>query len=159
MPRQTYVGLGPPDAAANVFNELAPYAGQLVDLQRECEPMSADYMAIGVALDGLQTTAYHFTRRPHFYSQLEERRVRPGPRNNRLGDLREAREAFTALEPYAARLRALQRACRPFGRDYMAVAIALTSLETAAFHFTRDASFYGLKGDAAGRSIRSPTGE
>ena len=54
---------------------------------------------------------------------------------------------FEALRPYAARLRALQRSCKPFGRDYHAIAIALDALETAAYHFTRRPHFYGDSGD------------
>ncbi len=54
---------------------------------------------------------------------------------------------FEALRPYAARLRALQRNCKPFGRDYHAIAIALDALETAAYHFTRRPHFYGDSGD------------
>ncbi len=54
---------------------------------------------------------------------------------------------FEKLRPYAAQLRALQRGCRPFGRDYHAIAIALEALETAAYHFTRRPHFYGDGGD------------
>ena len=45
---------------------------------------------------------------------------------------------------------AMQRKCRPFGRDYLALDIAKQGLETAAYHFTREAAFYGLQGDGAG---------
>ena len=44
------------------------------------------------------------------------------------------------------RLRALQRSCRPFGRDYHAISIALDALDTTAFHFTRTPHFYQLGG-------------
>jgi hypothetical protein len=36
-------------------------------MQRECKPFGRDYHAIAVAIEGLETAAYHFTRRPHFY--------------------------------------------------------------------------------------------
>jgi hypothetical protein len=44
-------------------------------------------------------------------------------------------------------LRALQRGCRPFGRDYHAIAVTLDALETTAYHFTRRPHFYGDGGD------------
>lgn len=50
---------------------------------------------------------------------------------------------FEALRPYVDELRRLQRKCKPFGRDYLALAIALDAVETAAYHFTRRPSFYG----------------
>lgn len=68
-----------------------------------------------------------------------------------LGDQSEAIRAFTSLAPYANELRRLQTSCRPFGRDYHAVAIALDGLESAAYHFTRWPHFYGAIGDASGR--------
>lgn len=67
-----------------------------------------------------------------------------------LGGERAAVQAFTSLSPYAAELRRLQSRCKPFGRDYMALAIALDGLESAAFHFTRWPHFYGAMGDASG---------
>jgi hypothetical protein len=123
---------------------------QLLALQGECKPHGPDYMAVGIALDGLQTTAYHFTRRRYFYHVIEE--VRAGHRegNSRLSDRQEAIAAFRALTPYNDRLRALQGRCRPFGRDYLALDIARQSLESAAYHFTQEPSFYGAKHDSAG---------
>ena len=44
-------------------------------------------------------------------------------------------------------LRKLQQKCRPFGRDYLAIAIAIEALETTAYHFTRRPHFYGLGHD------------
>jgi len=38
-------------------------------------------------------------------------------------------------------LRAMQHGCRPFGRDYRAIAIAIEALETTAYHFTRQPHF------------------
>jgi hypothetical protein len=151
---RTYQGLGPRENAIREFDALAPWAVQLFALQAECGIMDADFMALRVALDGLETAAYHFTRRRCFYDALKPR---PDPHrkgNGRLRDPVEAREAFRALTPYASRLLALQTRCRPFGYDYCALEIARQGLETAAFHFTRVEGFYGLKGDASGRGGR-----
>jgi hypothetical protein len=67
-----------------------------------------------------------------------------------LGDLEAAIRAFDELRPFHARLRAMQRNCKPFGRDYHAIAITLDALETTAYHFTRRPHFYGAGADAAG---------
>jgi hypothetical protein len=64
MVRQTYVGLADP---VREFEKLRPYAAQLRALQRCCKPFGRDYHAIAVALEALETTAFHFTRRPHFF--------------------------------------------------------------------------------------------
>jgi len=151
MVARTYYGLGPPHVAVAAFEKLTPYVVELLALQGECKPMGPDYMAVGVALDGLQTAAFHFTRRPHFYHQLDAERpaYREGA-NNRLADHDAAVTAFERLTPYADALGRLRSGCRPFGRDYMAVLIAQQSLDTAAFHFTRIAHFYGAKADSAG---------
>jgi hypothetical protein len=45
---------------------------------------------------------------------------------------------------------ALRFRCRPYGRDYQALAIATSTLDTAAYHFTQVPHFYGAKGDSAG---------
>jgi hypothetical protein len=113
-------------------------------------------LALRVAIDGLETAAYHFTRRRHYYDTL---RPAPNPHckgNGRLSDAAEALAAFEALDPYARRLMSLRTRCRPFGYDWCALDIARLGLETAAFHFTREASFYGARGDSAGatRTIR-----
>ena len=84
MVARTYYGLGPPDIAAQAFDRLAPWVVELLAMQAECKPMGPDYMAMGVALDGVQTAAFHFTRRPHFYFQLERPTYRDG--SNRLAD-------------------------------------------------------------------------
>lgn len=65
MAKQTYVGITDPVAE---FEKLKPYVHQLRLLQQKCKPFGRDYHAIEIALDGLNSTAYHFTRRPHFYS-------------------------------------------------------------------------------------------
>lgn len=151
MAHRTYYGLGPADAAVREFDTLRPYVGQMLDLQRECVSMGPDYMAMAIALDGLQTAAYHFTRRPDFYHALQEAAPPPGGGGERrLADKAQAISAFQGLKPYADRLRQLQGQCRPFGHDYLALDIAKQSLETAAFHFTREHAFYGSKSDSAG---------
>ena len=151
MVHRTYQGLGSGDDAVREFDGLAPYVTEMLALQQECTRLDAGYMAMGIALDALQTAAYHFTRRRYFYHPLESAaRERPAG-NNRLSDLQQAIAAFEALTPYADHLRRLQGRCRPFGGDYMALDIARQGLESAAFHFTRQASFYGAKCDSAGR--------
>jgi hypothetical protein len=156
MVHRTYYGLGTAEAAVGEFEGLAPYVSEMLALQRECPQLGPDYMAMGIALDGLQTAAYHFTRRRNFYHALEEAAARGGDGNNRLSDREEAVAAFEALTPYADHLRRLQGRCRPFGRDYYALDIAKQGLETAAFHFTRQAGFYGAKADSAGPIRRAP---
>ena len=64
MSKVTYVGVLDP---VRRFEELRPYVKLLKAMQRQCRPFGRDYLAIAIALDGLQTTAFHFTRRPHFY--------------------------------------------------------------------------------------------
>jgi hypothetical protein len=150
MVSRTYLGLGSPDIAATVFEKLGPFARNLLALRHECVPMGADCMAIGIAMDGLQTAAYHFTRRRYFYPEFVEGIGQSEGLNGRLHDRAEALSAFNALAAYAHQLRLLQGRCRPFGRDYLALDIARQSLETAAFHFTGVECFYGAKGDSAG---------
>ncbi|CAN7660087.1 hypothetical protein LJR225_005249 [Phenylobacterium sp. LjRoot225] len=150
MVHRTYYGLGPPDAAVCAFEGLKPYAAELLALQSECRPLGSDYMAVGVALDGLQTAAYHFTRRRDFYHELESGRPTYREGNDRLSDRAEAIATFRALTPHVEQLRKLQLQCRPFGRDYCALEIAKQSLETAAFHFTREERFYAARNDSAG---------
>jgi hypothetical protein len=64
MVRMTYVGVADPETA---FEAFRPYVARLRDLQRLCKPFGRDYHAIAIAIDGLESCAYHFTRRPHFY--------------------------------------------------------------------------------------------
>lgn len=155
MVHRTYVGLGPPERAVGAFEALAPHVAELFALQTECAPHGPDHAALGIALDGVETAAYHFTRRRHFYDRLRAAAPAAQVGNGRLADRREACRAFAALEPYVRALRRLQQQCRPFGRDYLALDIAKQSLETAAFHFTRIEAFYGCKGDGAG-TFRPP---
>lgn len=147
---RTYQGLGPPGAAVHEFDALGTYATQLFMLQLECDPMGADDMALRVAIDGLGTAAYHFTRRRRYYDAFAPASNAHRKGNGRLSDPAEARAAFEALSPYAQRLLALRIRCRPFGYDWCALDIARLGLETAAFHFTRIANFYGAKADSSG---------
>lgn len=152
MVHRTYAGLGAPEAAARDFESLRPYVQALWGLQDVVGYFTDDGGALDIALNGLQTAAFHFTRRPHFY----------GPREAlpAAADLRQravVAMVFEALRPYAQALRHLQSRCRPFGQDWRALDIALKGLETAAFHFTRVPHFYGDRGDSAG-AVR-PLGE
>ena len=155
MVHRTYLGLGSPDAVVRAFDDLAPYVTGMMDMRDECAPLSPDYLAMAIALDGLETTAFHYTRRRNFYQALGEGRTPHPNGNGRLSDRREAIAAFEALGPYVDRLRAMQFKCRPYGRDYMAIDIAKECLGTAAFHFTREPHFYGARSDSAG-PIRPP---
>lgn len=65
MVRQTYIGIGD---AVRVFEDLTPYARRLRELQGRCKPFGRDYHALAIAIEGLESAAYHFTRRPHFYA-------------------------------------------------------------------------------------------
>lgn len=150
MVHRTYLGLGAEAAVVREFEALAPYVSQMLAMRDECAPLGSDYLAMAIALNGLETTAYHFTRRRNFYHALHERPASGGDGNGRLGDHEEAVAAFDALGPYVDRLKAMQFKCRPFGLDYMAIDIAKRSVETAAFHFTRYEAFYGARGDSSG---------
>lgn len=141
MVARTYVGLGPRDSAISSFNGLSPYVVEMLDMQAECLPLGPDYMAMGIALDSLDTAAFHFTRRRDFYFHIERPAHREG--NGRLKDPVAAAASFQALDPYVQALRGMQFRCRPFGADYMALAIALEGLGTAVYHFIRETSFYG----------------
>jgi hypothetical protein len=150
MVHRTYVGLGAPEACVKIFDDLAPFAEALLDLQWDCPRGGLDHMAMGIAWDGLNTAAHHFTRRRYFYHRLEEAARLKAVGNGRLRDREEAVVAFKALAPHVDRLRALQLRCRPMGRDYLAIAMVRESLESAAFHFTHEDNFYGSRGDSAG---------
>ncbi|WP_309644343.1 hypothetical protein [Phenylobacterium sp.] len=50
--------------------------------------------------------------------------------------------AFAALSDYRDALIKMQIKCRPFGTDYLILLAAKDALDTAAFHFTRDPTFY-----------------
>ena len=150
MVHRTYLGLGSHEAAVREFEKLAPYVAELLELRRCCRFGSADHQAIGVALDGIETAAFHFTRRRHFYHEAESEQGAASEGNGRLSDRAEALAAFRALAPHADQIGKLRMRCRPFGREDLALGIALESLETAAFHFTRDANLYRARSDFGG---------
>ena len=148
MVARTYYGIGPAETAVARFNDLRPYVVEILSLRSECEPMGSDFMAMSIALDGLDTAAFHFTRRRDFYHQVEAPPYQAG--NGRLRDREAAKEAFSTLMPYANALRHMQFGCRPFGRDYMALDVAKQSLDTTVYHFTGDARFFASKSDSSG---------
>lgn len=151
MVQKTYTALGPDQAAIRAFDGLSPFVEQLLALQGECQRFDAEDMAIGIALDALETAAYHFTRRRDYYHSLREARAGVAySGNGRLKDRQEAIAAFEALRPYAKALQHLQDGCRPMGRDYLALQIARHGLETAAYHFTRVGQFYASRNDSCG---------
>ena len=150
MVRHTYYGLGGQESAVREFEGLTAYAADLVALRGDCEAGDLDDAALGIAFDGLETAAYHFTRRRNFYHVVEAGLVRRQGGNGRLGERAEAVSAFQGLSPHVVKIRGLMSRCRPFGRDYLALKISIDSLETAAFHFTRVAAFYSAKADSAG---------
>lgn len=145
MVHRTYQGLGTQEAASREFDALRPHVRWLWGLQAAVGFFSADGSALDVAIDAAHTSAYHFTRRPHFFGLKEPESGAPN-----LTDRSLAPTAFEALRPYALRLRHLQSRCRPFGRDWQALNVALEGLETAAFHFTGVDRFYASRGDSAG---------
>jgi hypothetical protein len=147
MVRVVYVGLGGRDAAVRTFDDLMPHVLAIRALQAKCWPMGPDDMALEIAIDGLESAAYHFTRRPLYFDQTRVARQNfyPG-----LGDRAAAIKAFDQLEPYAHRLSALRSSCRPYGRDWLALDIPCQCLDSAAYHFTRIAAFYGAQSDSAG---------
>ena len=61
------------------------------------------------------------------------------------------KSAFDELRPLRARLQAMQNSCRPFHADYLVLAAAVKALDTAAFHFTHDPEYFGLKPDQSRR--------
>ena len=71
MVQRAYVGVSDP---VTRFEELKPLVDRLRALQRNCKPFGRDYHAIAIALDAMDSTAYHFTRRPHFYAARGDHR-------------------------------------------------------------------------------------
>lgn len=71
MTRSSYPGL---TDSVRAFEALRPLVMELQKLQLRCKPFGRDYHAIAISLEALETTAYHFTRRPHFYGSLGEHR-------------------------------------------------------------------------------------
>ena len=62
-----------------------------------------------------------------------------------LGSPDAAAREFEALRPYVRALWGLQATVGYFSRDGSALDIALSSLQTAAFHFTRRRDFFGAR--------------
>lgn len=149
MARQTYIGIKP-EFAVQAFDALLPHVLIIRAMQEKCAPMGADDFALEIAVKSLETSAYHFTRRVHFYEATRPRRSFGQNYFEGLGDRAEAGRAFLKLRPYWADLTRLQQQCAPFGRDYLAMDIAKQGLETAAYHFIQVEQFYGDRGDAAG---------
>jgi hypothetical protein len=147
---RTYVGLGPRARAVEAFERLLPFALDLMEMRRSCRFGGLNHKAVGIAIDGLETAAFHFTRRRDFYYHLDAGPEGAQGDNERLDDRDEALAAFRKLTPYAEALRGLQTRCRPFGQDYLALSIALDSLQTAAFHFTREPNLYASRSDFGG---------
>jgi hypothetical protein len=150
MTQRTYAGLGAPQAAARDFEALRPYVRALWGLQDTVGYFSRDGSALDIAVSSLQTAAYHFTRRRDFYGARD-----PLPRAADLRERETVASVFGAFRPYALALRRLQSRCRPFGRDWQALNVALQGLETTAFHFTGAPQFFGARGDSAG-AVRPP---
>ncbi len=97
-------GLGDRAACVRIFNELRPYAEQLASWRADFSITSPDGMAIAIAWDGLQTTAFHFTRRRYFYADVAEAQANRSGSNKFLGDRAEAIAAFEDLSPFVMML-------------------------------------------------------
>lgn len=150
MVRITYTGLGDKEAAIREFDALKPHVLLIRALQAKCWPLGPDDMALEIAVDGLESAAFHFTRRPLYFDATRVQRQHGQNFYEGLGHRAAAIQAFEGLAPYASRLRALQGSCRPYGRDWMALDIPRQCLGSATYHFTKIAAFYGAKGDSAG---------
>jgi hypothetical protein len=150
MVRMRYVGLGEPASALREFDALLPYVLKLRAMQACCSPRGPDDMALEIAVDGLETAAFHFTRRPRYYDQTAVVRIHGQVAYPGLGGPQGATKAFDALRPYSKELQRLQSKCSPFGRDYLALEIPKHALATSAYHFTGNEFFYAAKGDSAG---------
>jgi hypothetical protein len=83
-------GLGPPEMAVPKVDALTPHVVKMLDLRVECGFMTAYGSAWGIAVDGLEAAAIHFTRRPEFHHRLKSDLSRLQPSNGRLGDRAEA---------------------------------------------------------------------
>lgn len=143
-------GIGPPGAAFRIFDDLTADVLLIRGMQAKCAQMDADDKALQIAVEGLETAAYHFTRRRLYYEQIKV--DRPFGQNffPGLGERAEVIATLDTLIPYAKRLRDLQWGCTPFGRDYLALDIPLLCLGTMAYHFTKIASYYGARGESGG---------
>lgn len=147
MVHRTYVGVTDPVRA---FDALTPYVQIVRELQAKCHPLGVDDNALRIVVDGLETAAFHFTRRPLYYEAIRIERAHGQNYFPGLGDLADCITAFDRLEPLTRELSRLKFSCRPFGRDYLALNIPQQCLGTAAYHFTRLEGFYGARSDSAG---------
>lgn len=57
--------------------------------------------------------------------------------------------AFDELRPLREKLPRMEQSNRPFGPDYLILSAVIKALDTAAFHFMRDPSFYSLDTERA----------
>jgi hypothetical protein len=55
------------------------------------------------------------------------------------------KKAFRDLKPLRDGLIQMKMRCRPFHSDYLVLDAAMKALDTAAYHFTGEPDFYGLK--------------
>ena len=63
MVQRGYTGLGSQREAVRLFDELSTHVAAILAMQAGFPWGSAEHMAFGIALDGLETAAHHFTRR------------------------------------------------------------------------------------------------
>jgi hypothetical protein len=133
-----------------VFDGLTPHVLLIRALQAKCWHLGPDDLALEIAVDGLESAAFHFTRRPLYFDGTRVQRQHGQDFYEGLGDRGAAIQALESLGPLYDRLRALQSHCRPYGRDWMALDIPRQCLGSAAYHFTKIAAFYGAKADSAG---------
>ncbi|MGH7022784.1 MAG: hypothetical protein ACREEB_04235 [Caulobacteraceae bacterium] len=76
MAQVRYTGIIDPKAA---FARLKPFRDELIALSTKVRPQSTDYKILHVLIGALDTTAYHFTREPDFFTTMpEQSRWRPG---------------------------------------------------------------------------------
>jgi hypothetical protein len=66
------------------------------------------------------------------------------------------RGAFEALAPFREKLIAMQGRVRPFGPDYLILDAVKKALDTAAYHFTREPSFYALRPEQNPAPVNAP---
>jgi hypothetical protein len=69
----------------------------------------------------------------------------------------DAYAAFNELRPFWEKLGRLQQKCRPTSFDYALLGAVRKALDTAAFHFTGEATFYGSKLEPGYRERPDPS--
>ena len=141
MTHRTYTGIRA-ERAIEEFTSLRPWVLKMLGMRAACPMLGSDDCAMLVPLTGLQTAAYHFTRRRHFYEEIETTPDYP-PEDLSTPEAKEA--AFLALKPYFSAIRRLQDFCRPYGPDWCALEIPRQGLCTAAMHFTGKPDFYAAR--------------